>query len=122
MGAAIAAFKYTFQKLTSGDSLMIGEALIKPVPSLPQYEALTDEDATLLKQTVMLKLNGGLGTGMGLEKAKSLLEIKDSCTFLDFIAKQVGQMREAFKSSLAFMLMNSFSTSEDTLAFLSKYP
>jgi UDP-N-acetylglucosamine pyrophosphorylase len=37
----------------------------------------------------MLKLNGGLGTGMGLEKAKSLLEIKDGNTFLDFIAKQV---------------------------------
>ena len=37
----------------------------------------------------MLKLNGGLGTGMGLEKAKSLLPIKDGVTFLDFIARQV---------------------------------
>ena len=26
-------------------------------------------------QTVVLKLNGGLGTGMGLEKAKSLLQV-----------------------------------------------
>eukprot|EP00308_Calcidiscus_leptoporus_P004404 CAMPEP_0119397332 /NCGR_PEP_ID=MMETSP1334-20130426/140279_1 /TAXON_ID=127549 /ORGANISM="Calcidiscus leptoporus, Strain RCC1130" /LENGTH=493 /DNA_ID=CAMNT_0007421171 /DNA_START=63 /DNA_END=1545 /DNA_ORIENTATION=+ len=119
---AIAAFKYTFTKLTSGESLMIGEAAIKPVASLPQYESLTKEDASLLTQTVMLKLNGGLGTGMGLEKAKSLLEIKDGNTFLDFIAKQVEQMRVAFKSTLAFMLMNSFSTSDDTLAFLSKYP
>jgi len=40
----------------------------------------------------MLKLNGGLGTGMGLEKAKSLLEIKDGNTFLDFIAKQVSYL------------------------------
>ena len=37
----------------------------------------------------MVKLNGGLGTGMGLEKAKSLLDLKDGMTFLDFIAKQV---------------------------------
>ena len=37
----------------------------------------------------MLKLNGGLGTGMGLEKAKSLLPLKGNATFLDFIAKQV---------------------------------
>ena len=36
----------------------------------------------------MLKLNGGLGTGMGLEKAKSLLTLRDRMTFLDFIAKQ----------------------------------
>ena len=29
------------------------------------------ENPALLKQTVMLKLNGGLGTGMGLEKVRS---------------------------------------------------
>ena len=38
----------------------------------------------------MLKLNGGLGTGMGLNQAKSLLPIKDGVTFLDFIARQVA--------------------------------
>ena len=38
----------------------------------------------------MLKLNGGLGTGMGLEKAKSLLPLKGDDTFLDFIAKQAA--------------------------------
>merc|ERR1719195_626328 len=31
-------------------------------------------------------------------------------------------MKEDFKTDLAFMLMNSFSTSADTLAALSKYP
>merc|ERR1719210_341266 len=31
-------------------------------------------------------------------------------------------MRENFKTDLAFMLMNSFSTSKDTLDFLSRYP
>jgi len=70
----------------------------------------------------MLKLNGGLGTGMGLDKAKSLLEVTGGNTFLDLIAKQVKMMRESFKTDLAFLLMNSFSTSADTLAFLSKYP
>ena len=52
------------------------------------YASLTAEDPALLKQTVMVKLNGGLGTGMGLEQAKSLLELKGKETFLDFIAKQ----------------------------------
>ena len=70
----------------------------------------------------MLKLNGGLGTGMGLEKAKSLLPLKGDDTFLDFIAKQVSHMRTSTGVDLAFMLMNSFATSADTLAHLEKYP
>lgn len=31
-------------------------------------------------------------------------------------------MRKTFKSNVRFMLMNSFSTSDDTLEFLQKYP
>jgi UDP-N-acetylglucosamine pyrophosphorylase len=118
---AIAAFKYTFEKLASGANLMIPESAIQPVDELPTYESLTAEDPALLQQAVMLKLNGGLGTGMGLSKAKSLLPLKGDLTFLDFIAKQVGHMRTTSGQSLAFMLMNSFSTSEDTLTYLSKY-
>ena len=87
----------------------------------PEYDSLSKEEPELLKATVMVKLNGGLGTGMGLEKAKSLLELKDGMTFLDFIAKQVGDMRTKFGVPLAFMLMNSFATSADTLEHLSKY-
>ena len=120
--AAINAFKYNFEKLTSGESLFIPESSITAVESLPTYESLTKEDPSLLGSTVMLKLNGGLGTGMGLEKAKSLLPLKDGATFLDFIAQQVELTREKFKVDLAFMLMNSFSTSADTLAYLAKYP
>merc|ERR1719161_2720580 len=43
-------------------------------------------------------------------------------TFLDLIAKQCGVMKTTFQTDLSFMLMNSFSTSADTLAFLAKYP
>jgi UTP--glucose-1-phosphate uridylyltransferase len=57
----------------------------------------------------VLKLNGRLGTSMGLEKAKSLLEP----AFLDLICQQVKFMR-------AFILMDSFSTSADTRAFLAR--
>ncbi len=41
----------------------------------------------------MIKLNGGLGTGMGLQKAKSLLDVRGGETFLDLIAKQVLHLR-----------------------------
>ena len=70
----------------------------------------------------MLKLNGGLGTSMGLDKAKSLLKVKGENTFLDLTAKQITSMRKEFGLNVKFMLMNSFNTSKDTLNFLSKYP
>merc|ERR1712066_333894 len=94
-----------------------------PVDPLPELDKLdVTPDPALLKETIILKLNGGLGTGMGLDKAKSLLPVVDGNTFLDLIAKQVAYMKEKFSSpDLKFMLMNSFSTSADTLAALSKY-
>lgn len=71
----------------------------------------------------MLKLNGGLGTSMGLEKAKSLLEVKQGKTFLDLIADQIKYTRSKFGSNVKFMLMDSFSTSADTREFLAaKHP
>ncbi len=40
-------------------------------------------------RTVVIKLNGGLGTGMGLETAKSLIEVRPGRTFLDLIVNQI---------------------------------
>jgi len=122
--AAISAFESSFKLLVSGESGMIAESSISPVKEIAKAESISAEpDAALLKETVVLKLNGGLGTGMGLDKAKSLLKVKGDDTFLDLTAKQVVAMREKFGFNVKFMLMNSFSTSEDTLAFFGeKYP
>ena len=124
--AAIRAFAHSYADLTSGATGMIPEATITPVPSLPHRDkdikTSVTADTSLLEQTVVLKLNGGLGTSMGLDKAKSLLEVKDGNTFLDLTAKQVIRMREKFGCNVKFMLMNSFNTSKDTLDFLKSYP
>jgi len=122
--SAISAFESTFNSLVSGNTGMIPEDTIAPVPELDNAETFTNKpDSKLLAQTVVLKLNGGLGTGMGLDKAKSLLKVKGDDTFLDLTAKQVMQMRKEYGFKVKFMLMNSFSTSEDTLAFFQqKYP
>lgn len=120
---AINAFKYTFGVLASGASVMLPESGLASVDSLDTYDGITTAaNPDLLKQTLVLKLNGGLGTGMGLDKAKSLLPVNGDNTFLDLIAKQVACMKDEFKADLKFMLMNSFSTSDDTKAYLSKYP
>lgn len=57
---------------------------------------------------------------MGLEKAKSLLPLKEGKTFLDLIANQIKHTRDTYKTSVIFILMNSFSTSSDTRAFLTQ--
>jgi UDP-N-acetylglucosamine pyrophosphorylase len=122
--SAISAFESTFNSLVSGNTGMIPEDTISPVPELDRSEAFTvEKNVSLLAQTVMLKLNGGLGTGMGLDKAKSLLKVKGEDTFLDLTAKQIIQMRKNYGLKVKFMVMNSFSTSADTLAFFQeKYP
>merc|ERR1712226_1261193 len=99
------------------------ETALDSVPDLPEFEKLDiTPKPELLKQTLVLKLNGGLGTGMGLDKAKSLLPVSEGNSFLDLIAKQVAFMKNKYEGvDLKFMLMNSFSTDADTKAALSKY-
>ncbi len=121
--AAIAAFERSYHLLASNETGLISEADIKPADGLPVYEDICSSDSAdpaLLAKAVMLKLNGGLGTGMGLEKAKSLLPVRDGQTFLDLIVRQVLAARK--EGDLRFLLLNSFSTSEDTLKHLSQYP
>jgi UTP--glucose-1-phosphate uridylyltransferase len=122
--AAIAAFERAFKLLASKESGLIPESSIDPVEQLPNYEEISSGpgDGGLLAKAVMLKLNGGLGTGMGLEKAKSLLVVRNGETFLDLIVRQVLAARKQTGAHLRFLLMNSFSTSEDTRAHLARYP
>ena len=123
--AAVAAFERAYGLLLSGDGAQIPEAAIDPATHLPGYEAIAKgADANhLLAKTVVIKLNGGLGTGMGLQKAKSLLDVRGGDTFLDLIAKQVLNLRATHGDGLRFLLMDSFSTSDDTREFLAeRYP
>ena len=126
--AAIRAFERNYRALQRNETGLIAEGTITPVESLPHIASLPTAESpelkSLLRQTVVIKLNGGLGTGMGLEKAKSLLSVRDGLTFLDLIAKQILHLRaEGGGGNVPqFLLMNSFSTSEDTLAYMAKYP
>ncbi len=121
--AAIQAFQSSYTKLVKGQTGLIPEAGIEPVSELPSLEQISNnEEQSLLNQTVVIKLNGGLGTSMGLAGAKSLLEVKNGLTFLDFIARQILFLRKRYGQQLRFLLMNSFNTSEESLRFLAKYP
>ena len=94
--AAIRAFQHAYESLVAGKTGMIPEAEIQPVTNLPRLrdmEQKSGDHLALLSQSVVIKLNGGLGTSMGLERAKSLLAVKDGLTFLDFILKQIFHPR-----------------------------
>ncbi|MBE6420347.1 MAG: UTP--glucose-1-phosphate uridylyltransferase [Akkermansiaceae bacterium] len=123
--AAIGAFRHSVNVLESKQSMMIPEAEILPAEGVAEWDELVavtpEADAALLAQSVLIKLNGGLGTGMGLQKAKSLLEIKPGLTFLDVIVRQVRHLREQAGYPVNLLLMNSFSTSTDTMAHLAQY-
>ena len=119
--ASIATFEHYYQQLAAGESGMIPEDSIDPVKDLPSAEELPPGNPPL-DQAVIIKLNGGLGTSMGMDRAKSLLQVKDGLAFLDIIARQVLALREASGARLPLVLMNSFYTRDDSLALLERYP
>lgn len=123
---AIRAFERAYGQLAARETALLPESAIAPVDTLPDAAALPEpapaELAALLAQTAILKLNGGLGTSMGLDRAKSLLEVRPGVTFLDLIARQVAHFRASTGANVRFLLMNSFSTSADTRAFLARHP
>lgn len=123
--ATIRAFHHNYQHLVSGRTAYVPESAIQPVRELPRYESISAvgvPDTAMLSKAVVLKLNGGLGTSMGLDRAKSLLPLREGLTFLDFAVRQVLDLRARGGVPPRFVLMNSFTTSRDTLEFLKKYP
>src|SRR3954454_24631650 len=122
---AIRAFEHYYQQLEAGETGLMPEASIEPVTELPALDELPeDRDAEheALQRAIVVRLNGGLGTSMGLSRAKSLLEAKDGLSFLDVIARQVLALRERYDAPLPLVLMDSFSTREDSLEALAAYP
>ena len=123
--ATVASFAGQLSRLAAGDLGMLPESELEPVSELPDAERLVvDADliASLLEQTVVVKLNGGLGTSMGLAGPKSLLEVKDGQSFLDITARQIEALRaEHGGARLPLVLLNSFRTREPSLAALSSY-
>lgn len=123
---AITVFSHYYEQLAEGATGVVAESSISPVTDLP---ALTDllgqgrtPSAEALDRTVVIKLNGGLGTSMGMTKAKSLLPVRAGRTFLDLIVAQVLAARTRHGVRLPLILMNSFATSADTMAELASSP
>jgi UTP--glucose-1-phosphate uridylyltransferase len=88
---------------------------------LAEVEVDDEAASAALRTTVVVKLNGGLGTSMGMERAKSLLCVRKGMSFLDVIARQVLNLRREHDAPLPLIFMNSFRTSADTMDALARY-
>lgn len=123
--SAVAVFSRHHRELASGATGVIGEEEIAPVTELPhlkRVEVDAAEGGRALADTVMVRLNGGLATSMGLTHAKSLLPVEGGRSFLDLIAAQVLHARRRTGARLPLVLLNSFRTRDDSLAALRRHP
>jgi len=117
--AVIDTFAYYYKKVVAGETGLVFDKDIKPlnadeIESVDNIGQYADAGKKVLKNAVMIILNGGLGTTMGLEKPKSIIRVKEGKSFLEIILKQ------AEINNVTLLLMNSFSTHQDTLSALSK--
>ena len=123
----IDTFRFYYEKLIGGERGLISREDIVPIAKsdiadMEMLDRFTEEGCQVIKETVIIKLNGGLGTSMGLSKAKSLIEVKDGLNFLDIIARQILSHRKKHGIRIPLVLMDSFKTDEDSKKFLNRYP
>jgi UTP--glucose-1-phosphate uridylyltransferase len=120
---AIDTFAHYYRLLEHGETGMIPESAIEPLDmeSLADLEVDEQAAADAIRTTAVIKLNGGLGTSMGMDRAKSLLCVRRGLSFLDVIARQVLHLRQEYDAPLPLIFMNSFRTSADTMAAVARY-
>lgn len=107
--AVVAAFERRFAQLEEGpDAGFVRGDELEPVEEVPRLEDLDGAQDGDEPKVAVVKLNGGLGTSMGLSGPKSLIEVKPGVTFLEVIARQA--------EGRPLVLMNSFSTEAPTRA------
>ena len=122
---AVDSFRHYYRQWAGGEAGLVPEAAIQPVDDLLDAADLArhaDAGRAALARAVVIKLNGGLGTSMGLAAAKSLLPAKDGLSFLEIIIRQVLHLRRAYDCTLPLVLMNSFRTRADSQAALARHP
>ncbi|MBT8762320.1 UTP--glucose-1-phosphate uridylyltransferase [Desulfohalobiaceae bacterium Ax17] len=99
-------------KLSKKEILPVDQSELRRLEDLASFAPVGQK---AIPKLVYFKLNGGLGTSMGLEKAKSLIKIKEDKTFLDLILEQTTKLRQKYNCPLPLVLMNSFKTHLDTM-------
>ncbi len=123
--AELAALRRRLEQLDEPQAGLLPGETLEPLQDVARLEELPEPSAEqareVLDRLVVVKLNGGLGTSMGLSGPKSLLEVKPGTSFLDVTARQILAVRQRHGARLPLLLMNSVATREPSLAALDRY-
>ncbi len=122
---AIRVFADFHDQLAAHATGTIPESAVAPLPDPPTLDDVRPDDHAVgeaLARTVVVKLNGGLGTSMGVQGPKSALEVREGRSFLDVIAEQVLALRAAHDVDVPLLLMDSFRTRDRSLEILRRHP
>ncbi len=123
--AELAALRRRLLQLGEHQAGGLPGEVLEPLGDLPCLDELPGpsrgQAREVLGRLVVVKLNGGLGTSMGLSGPKSLLEVKPGTRFLDVLATQVLALRERYGARLPLVLMNSAATRDPSLDALRRY-
>ncbi|MDY7089478.1 MAG: UTP--glucose-1-phosphate uridylyltransferase [Actinomycetota bacterium] len=123
--AELAALRRRLEQLDEPRAGLLPGDELEPLRDVPRLEELPEPTAEqardVLDRLAVLKLNGGLGTSMGLTGPKSLLEVKPGTSFLDVVAEQVSSLREQHGVRVPLVLMNSTGTRGPSMAALDRY-
>jgi UTP--glucose-1-phosphate uridylyltransferase len=117
--SAIAVFADFYRRLAQSASAVIPESEIVPIKSeeigdssrLSRYVAKGND---ALSKTAVIKLNGGMGTTMGLQGPKSLITVKNGRSFMDIAIMQIRHLNEHHGLVIPLVIMNSFFTDTAT--------
>lgn len=115
--AVIDTFQHYYAKVCNGADGMIWDdeiTRINPVDLIhtDQLAEFSTRGKKALDKAVMIVLNGGLGTSMGLDNVKSMIPVKSSRSFMEITIKQASQQ------GVRLCFMNSFTTHNATLNFI----
>jgi UTP--glucose-1-phosphate uridylyltransferase len=124
-GVELATLRRRLRQLGEQQAGLLPSEVLEPLADLPRLDELPGaspgQARDVLDRLVIVKLNGGLGTSMGLSGPKSLLEVKPRANFLDVLARQVRALRERHNARLPLVLMNSAVTRDPSLEVLLRY-
>lgn len=126
--AVIRNFSRLYDDVLHGKTGIITEQEISPVEAIDSFAEISSSSdlvqrgEKLLDSLVVIRLNGGLGTTMGLERAKSLLPVKNGLSFNDIIAKQLLSINQRYGVQVPLVHMTSFSTDSDVRSAMAGYP
>ena len=116
--AAIDTFTHDYEQLAEGETGMLPESEIEPVEDVPEARRPARGGRRRSTQAVVIKLNGGLGTSMGMTRAEVADRGQGRADVPRGIARQVIELRERSGARLPLVLMDSFYTHDDALEAL----